>query len=45
LQQNNLGGLRDLNADSGQALGFPYESQDFTVKVHVELVVVGVADD
>jgi hypothetical protein len=45
LEEDNLGGLRDFNADTGKALGLTDKGQDFRVKVDIKLVVVGVTDD
>ena len=45
LEQDNLGGLRDVDSDSGDALGLSDEGQDLLVEVHVELVVLGMSDD
>jgi len=45
LKEHNLGRLRDINSNSGEALGFSDESEDLRVEVDVELHVVGVTND
>lgn len=45
LKKNNLGGLRNINSNSGKALSFTDKSEDFRVKVDVKTVVIGVAND
>jgi len=45
LEEHNLGGLRDINSNSGQALGFSDEGKDLGVEVDVKLHVVGVTND
>jgi len=45
LEKDNLGALRDLNTDTGKALGFTDQSHDLGVKVDVQFVVVGMSDD
>jgi len=44
LQKHDLCALRNVDSDSGEALGFTDESKDLAVKVHIELVVVGMSD-
>lgn len=44
LQKNDLGALRDINSDSSQALSLSDESQDFSIEVDIELVVLWVTD-
>jgi hypothetical protein len=45
LKKNNLSTFRDLNTNTAKALGFTDESHDLTVKVHVQLVIVGMTND
>ena len=44
LEKDNLGALWDLNANSGQALGFSDESEDLRIEVDIKLVVLWVTD-
>jgi len=45
LEEDNLGAFWDVNSNSGDAFGFSDESEDFLVKVDVELVVLWMSDD
>jgi hypothetical protein len=45
LEEDNLGRLRDVDSDSGKALGFTDQGQDLRVEVHIEAIVVGMAND
>ena len=45
LEEDDLGGLGNVDSDSGEALGFTNQGQDLRVEVHVQAVVVGVTDD
>mmetsp|Transcript_6230 Transcript_6230/g.12947 ORF Transcript_6230/g.12947 Transcript_6230/m.12947 type:complete len:313 (+) Transcript_6230:11590-12528(+) len=45
LEESNLRGLGDLDSHPVEALGLADKLQDLVVKVDVELVVLGVADD
>jgi hypothetical protein len=45
LQKDDLGGLRNVDSNTGEALSFTDEGKDLSVKVDVESVVVGVTDD
>jgi hypothetical protein len=44
LEKDNLGALWDVNANSGQALSFSDQGEDFRVEVDVQLVVLWVTD-
>lgn len=44
LKKNNLGTLWDVDSNSGQALSLSNESQDFSIEVDIELVVLWVTD-
>lgn len=45
LQEDNLGGLGDVDADTGETLGLSNQSEDLRVEVHVQLHVVRVTND
>jgi hypothetical protein len=45
LEEDNLGTLRNVNTDAGEALGLTDEGQDLAVEVDIQLVVVGMSDD
>ena len=45
LEQDNLGALGDLDADTAKAFGLADKSHDIGIKVHAESVVVRVTDD
>ena len=45
LEENDLGTLRNVNTDAGEALGLTDEGQDLAVEVHIQLVVVRMSDD
>ena len=44
LEKDNLGALWNVNSDSGQALGFSDEGQNFGIEVDIQLVVLWVTD-
>jgi len=45
LKQDNLCRLRNVDSNTGQAFCFTDESEDFRVKVDIQLVVIRMADD
>jgi len=45
LKKNNLGGLRNIDSNSGEALSFTDKSKNLRVKVDIKTVVIGVAND
>ena len=45
LEEDNLGTLRNVNTDAGEALSLTNEGQDLAVEVDIQLVVVGMSDD
>ena len=45
LEENDLGALRDLNSDTGEAFGLTDQGHDLTVEVDVEAIVAGITDD
>jgi hypothetical protein len=45
LEEDNLGTLRNVNTDAGEALSLTDEGQDLAVEVDIQLVVVGMSDD
>jgi hypothetical protein len=45
LEKDNLGTLRDINSDSGDALGLSDEGKNLLIEVDVELIVLWMSDD
>jgi hypothetical protein len=45
LEEDDLGGLGNVDSDTGKALCFTDQGEDLRVEVHVQLIVVGVTDN